>query len=209
MAKLAAMDDLLTGYARFRTQQWPHQREIFEHLADAGQRPKALVIACSDSRCDPGAVFDAGPGEIFIIRNVANLVPPYAPDGAYHGTSAALEFAVRHLEVPKIVVMGHAMCGGIGALMRGVPQSCPDFIASWISIAAVARNRVLACDDGTDPVRACEYEAVRLSLENLATFPWIAERVAQGKLELYGTLFDIRTGVLERLQADGSFVAAA
>jgi len=122
------MDDLLSGYARFRANQWPIQREIFEHLAERGQRPRAMVIACCDSRCDPGAVFDAGPGELFIIRNVANLIPPYEPDGTHHGTSAALEFGVRALEVPHIVVMGHAMCGGISALMNGVPESCPDFI---------------------------------------------------------------------------------
>jgi carbonic anhydrase len=203
------MDDLLPGYRRFRTQQWPHQREIFETLADHGQRPKALVIACSDSRCDPSAVFDAGPGELFVIRNVANLVPPYEPDKNYHGTSAALEFGVRALEVPRIVVMGHAMCGGINALMNGVPDSCPDFIAPWISIAAAAKKRVLACDDGTDPQRACEYEAVKLSLENLLTFPWIADRVRAGKLKLIGCLFDIRSGVLELLQPDGSFQPAS
>ena len=209
MARLPVMDDLLPGYTRFRAQQWPQQREIFEYLAAAGQRPRALVIACSDSRCDPAAVFDAGPGELFIVRNVANLVPPYAPDGDYHGTSAALEFAVCQLEVPQIVVMGHAMCGGINALMNGVPNSCPDFIAPWISIAAPARARVLACDDGTDPLRACEYETVRLSLENLRSFPWIAQRIAQGKLRLHGTLFDIRTGLLECLQPDGSFAPAS
>ena len=201
------MDDLLSGYARFRANQWPIQREIFEHLAERGQRPRAMVIACCDSRCDPGAVFDAGPGELFIIRNVANLIPPYEPDGTHHGTSAALEFGVRALEVPHIVVMGHAMCGGISALMNGVPESCPDFIQPWISIAETARARVLKCDDGTDPLRACEYEAVRLSVENLRSFPWIAEREVAGKLTLHGTLFDIRTGILEGLQKDGTFKA--
>jgi len=201
------MDALLSGYARFRANQWPIQRGIFEHLAERGQRPRAMVIACCDSRCDPGAVFDAGPGELFIIRNVANLIPPYEPDGTHHGTSAALEFGVRALEVPHIVVMGHAMCGGISALMNGVPESCPDFIQPWISIAETARARVLKCDDGTDPLRACEYEAVRLSVENLRSFPWIAEREAEGKLALHGTLFDIRTGILEGLQKDGSFKA--
>ncbi len=202
------MQTLLPGYARFRTQNWPEQRELFEQLAAKGQRPSALVIACSDSRCDPATVFDAGPGELFVVRNVANLVPPYEPDGNYHGTSAALEFGVCALAVPAIVVMGHAMCGGINALMNGVPDSCPDFIAPWISIAERARARVLACDDGIDLTRACEYEAVRLSLYNLLSFPWIKERVEQGKLKLHGSLFDIRTGILEILQADGSFVAA-
>jgi len=167
-----------------------------------------MVIACCDSRCDPAMVFDAGPGELFIIRNVANLIPPYSPDGTYHGTSAALEFGVCALQVRDIVVMGHAMCGGIAALMHGVPANCPDFIYPWISIAEPARDRVLKCDDGRDPVRACEYEAVRLSLENLLSFPWIADRVAEGQLALHGALFDIRTGVLEVLQEDGSFKAA-
>jgi carbonic anhydrase len=199
------MDSLLPGYARFRATQWPIQREVFEHLAERGQKPRALVIACSDSRCDPALVFDAGPGELFIVRNVANLVPPYAPDGEYHGTSAALEFGVRALEVPQIVVMGHAMCGGIAALMGGVPDTCPDFIRPWMSIADKARARVWSCDDGSDPVRACEYEAVRVSLENLRTFPWISEREAQGSLTLHGAFFDIRTGLLEQLRPDGNF----
>jgi len=202
------MDALLPGYARFRATEWPAQREVFKQLAVRGQRPRAMVIACCDSRCDPAMVFDAGPGELFIIRNVANLIPPYSPDGTYHGTSAALEFGVCALQVRDIVVMGHAMCGGIAALMHGVPANCPDFIYPWISIAEPARDRVLKCDDGRDPVRACEYEAVRLSLENLLSFPWIADRVAEGQLALHGALFDIRTGVLEVLQEDGSFKAA-
>lgn len=203
------MQTLLPGYTRFRTQNWPEQRELFEQLAAKGQRPRALVIACCDSRCDPATVFDAGPGELFVVRNVANLVPPYEPDGHYHGTSAALEFGISALQIPTLVVMGHAMCGGINALMNGVPETCPDFIRPWISIAQKARARVLlACDDGTDRTKACEYEAVRLSLENLMTFPWVRERVEQGTLQLHGSLFDIRTGILELLQPDGSFAPA-
>ena len=201
------MDALLPGYTRFRATRWPAQREIFEQLAERGQRPRAIVIACCDSRCDPAAVFDAGPGELFVIRNVANLVPPYDPDGTHHGTSAALEFGVCSLEVPRIVVMGHAMCGGITALMNGVPATCGDFLQPWISIAEAARARVLQCDDGSDPLRACEYETVKLSIENLMGFPWVASRVARGTLALHGTLFDIRTGVLETLGEDGKFAA--
>ena len=120
------MDRLLNGYRRFRRDRWPERRQQFETLADTGQRPRALVVSCADSRVDPGMIFDAGPGELFVVRNVANLVPPFAPDKAYHGTSAALEFAVRILEVPDILVMGHAMCGGVRALLEGAPAGASD-----------------------------------------------------------------------------------
>src|SRR5665213_1278838 len=113
------METLLAGYRRFRARGWPEQRRLFESLAENGQRPKALVVACVDSRVDPAMIFDAAPGELLTVRNVANLVPPYAPDAAYHGTSAALEFGVRVLEVPRILVLGHGLCGGVQALLEG------------------------------------------------------------------------------------------
>src|ERR1700748_1912398 len=106
------MDTLLSGYRRFRRGRWPERRRQFEDLAETGQRPRALVVSCADSRVDPGMIFDAGPGELFVVRNVANLVPPFSPDGAYHGTSAALEFGIRVLQIPELVVLGHANCGG-------------------------------------------------------------------------------------------------
>ncbi len=197
------MQQLLDGYRRFRAQQWPERRAIFERLA-GGQSPRAMIVACCDSRVDPTMIFNAEPGELFVLRNVANLVPPYQPDLAFHATSAALEFAVRVLEVTDLIVMGHAMCGGIGVLLRGAPLGAGDFLLPWMRIAEPAKRRVLA-RGGLDPQTECEQESVKLSLENLLTFPWVAERVAAGSLKLTGSLFDIRSGVLELLGADGRF----
>jgi carbonic anhydrase len=202
-----SLDALFAGYRQFRQTVWPERRKLFETLARDGQKPRALVICCSDSRVDPAMVFGAAPGELFIIRNVANLVPPYKPDGDYHGTSAALEFAVRVLEVPRIIVLGHAMCGGVHALLNGFPDSARDFVAPWMQIAAEARSRTLACDP-VDPQTACEQETVKLSLRNLISFPWVAERVAEGRLRLHGGSFDIRSGELLLLGDDGNFRAA-
>lgn len=154
-------------------------------------------------------VFDAGPGEIFIVRNVANLVPPFEDDTAFHGTSAAIEFAVRVLEVRNIIVMGHAMCGGIHALLHPASAEKLDFMSSWVDIAAEARDRVLACEAVEEKQQQmCEFEAIKLSMRNLMTFRWIESRVADGRLKLHGTLFDIRSGVLSRLNEQGEFVAA-
>jgi len=150
-------------------------------------------------------IFDAGPGELFVIRNVGNLVPPYTPDGAYHGTSAALEFAVRILEVPDILVMGHALCGGVRALLEGVPAEASDFIGPWIGLAAPAKARALARAGILDRQLCCEQETIRLSLENLSTFPWVASRLAAGTLRLSGAHFDIRSGELSVLGEDGAF----
>ena len=198
------MDRLIAGYHRFRQSRWPERRETYEHLAEHGQSPRALVLACSDSRVDPTMIFDAAPGELFIVRNIANLVPPYQPDARWHGTSAALEFGVRVLQVPDLIVMGHAMCGGIHALLNGVPAQAGDFLADWIQIAEPAKRRVLECAPA-DPQTACEHEAVKLSLENLLSFPWIAERVQSEKLRLHGAVYGIRSGVLSLLGEDGEF----
>lgn len=200
------MQRLIDGYRRFRTTQWPERRATFEILAKQGQSPPALVIACSDSRVDPAMIFNAGPGEMFIVRNVANLVPPSKPDGNAHATSAAIEFAVRVLEVSDVIVMGHAMCGGIHALMNGLPLEGNEFLKPWIEIAAPAKARVLA-HHHADPQTACEQEAVKLSLENLMTFSWIADRVRANRLRLTGATFDIRSGELDLLQSDGTFKA--
>jgi len=198
------MERLIDGYRRFRAKQWPERKALFEGLADRGQSPRTMVIACSDSRVDPTMIFGAEPGELFILRNVANLVPPYAPDSAFHATSAALEFAVRVLEVQDLIVMGHAMCGGIRVLLDGAPDPAGDFLVPWMRIAEPAKHRALERAP-VDPQAECERETVKLSLENLLTFPWIAERVAQEKLHLTGTVFDIRSGVLAMLQPDGGF----
>ena len=135
------MDRLLAGYRRFRTEVWPAERARYEALA-RGQRPETLVVACSDSRVDPQTVFGAAPGELFVVRNVAGLVPPYHPDAAYHGTSAALEYAVRVLGVARIVVLGHAQCGGVRAMVEGAPEEARDFVEPWMRIAEPVLRRV-------------------------------------------------------------------
>jgi len=203
------MDRLLTGYRRFRQDHWPGHRRESETLAKAGQHPRAMIISCADSRVDPGMIFDAHSGELFVLRNVANLVHPYAPDSTYHGTSAALEFAVRVLKVPDIMVMGHALCGGVRALLEGPPPEASDFVEPWVRLAAPARERALTRAGEEDPHLYCEHETIKLSLENLLTFPWIAERVADGDLRLTGTHFDIRSGVLSVMLPGGQFEPAS
>jgi carbonic anhydrase len=199
------VDILLDGYRRFRAEQWPRERERFERLSREGQRPPAMVIACSDSRVDPQMIFAAGPGELFVVRNVANLVPRYQPDSAYHGTSAAIEFAVRALAVRCIVVLGHAQCGGIGALLDGPPPGIGDFVEPWMGIAAEARARTQAIQPPAARQRACEHEAIRVSLDNLKTFPWIESASHSGQLALEGFYFDTLTGELQRLGLDDRF----
>jgi len=197
----------MSGYRNFRHTVWPERRAAYEALAEAGQAPLAMVIACSDSRLDPAMIFGAPPGGLFVVRNVANLVPPYQPDAAYHGTSAALEFGVRSLAVPDIIVMGHAMCGGVHALLHGASGPVSDFVGGWMEIAVRARDRCAMHADDAEAMRlACEHETVRVSLENLRTFPWITERVAAGKLQLHGMFYQISTGLLEVLGDDGVFV---
>ncbi|WP_137125913.1 carbonic anhydrase [Roseomonas sp. HF4] len=197
------MDELIAGYRRFRAETWPRERARFEALAAAGQRPRTMVIACSDSRVDPQMIFSAAPGELFVLRNVANLVPPYLPDALFHGTSAAVEFAVRVLGVERIVVMGHALCGGIRALLDGAPPEARDFVAGWMGIAARARAVALRCDVPEDRQEVAEHEAVRISLANLMTFPWVAEAVAAGRLALHGAHFGVATGRLVVVPAEG------
>ena len=199
------MNSLVNGYQRFRTTGWPAQKDAFEKLAQSGQSPKTLVLACVDSRVDPAMIFDTAPGEVLTVRNVANLVPPYAPDSAHHSTSAALEFGVRVLEVKHVMVLGHGSCGGVKALLEGAPQQANEFVAPWMSIAETARLRAMKQAAPEDRQHFCEHEVSRVSLENLMTFPWIAERVATGKLQLHGAWFAIHSGLLLLRQPDGSF----
>ncbi|MGB8275997.1 MAG: carbonic anhydrase [Alphaproteobacteria bacterium] len=195
------IDGLVGGYRKFRSRTFKSYQALFEKLARKGQAPKALVISCCDARVDPALITDADPGDLFIVRNVANLVPPYEPDGHYHGTSAALEFAVSALDVKHIIVLGHSGCGGVEALARSHSEEATsgEFIAQWMSIA----NR--ACEavelqawemPGFNQARAVEHEVVKVSLENLLTFPWIKDRVARGVLSLHGWYFDIESGEL-------------
>ena len=186
--------------------------ERWDELKD-GQSPKVMVIACSDSRVDPSQIFDTSPGEIFVVRNVANLVPPYEVGGGYHGVSAALEFAVTQLEVPEVLVMGHASCGGCkAALTHGFEDAKAGegkFISDWVGMLDAARERVIAKHgDGPDASREMEHEAVRVSLNNLRTFPFVAKREAQGTLKLRGAYFAIADGVLHVMDDDGVFAPA-
>jgi carbonic anhydrase len=195
------MDTLIEGYRRFRAEIWPGERARYEALANWGQSPEAMVVACSDSRVDPQTVFGAAPGELFVVRNVAALVPVYSPDPGHHGTSAALEFGVRVLKVPRLVVLGHGQCGGVKAMAFGPPPQARDFIASWVEIGKPA---VLAAGDKPEGrLERIEAEVVRLSLDNLMTFPWIAEAVGTGRLILQGFLFDVHTGVLAHVGPEG------
>jgi carbonic anhydrase len=176
------MDDLIAGYRRFRAAGWPERRQIFESLAEDGQRPRTLVVACVDSRVDPGVIFDAAPGQLLTVRNVANLVPPYAPDVAYHGTSAALEFGVCVLEVSHLVVLGHGQCGGVGALLRGAPAVASDFVANWMSIAEPARVRAMRCESVEARQQLCECEVVKVSLATRSAIQGNVMRLASDTL---------------------------
>src|SRR5271166_2379570 len=199
------MKQLIDGYRRFRTDRWPERQRLMQTLSLEGQAPLAVVIACADSRLDPAMIFGAPPGELFVVRNVANLVPPCAPDAAYHGTSAALEFGVRALQVEQIVVLGHAQCGGARALLEGTPPNLSDFVGQWLTIGEPARQRALTCPHGQDRQQACEHEIVRLSLDNLISFRWVRESVEAGRLSLRGFYFAIATGTLMMLGPDGRF----
>lgn len=198
-------DALLSGYRRFREDHWPAARAEYEALAAKGQKPHTLIVACSDSRADPALIFDAAPGQLFVVRNVANLVPPYAPDGRLHGVSAALEFGVKVLNVSRIMVLGHAHCGGVNAMMHGAPENCRDFVAPWVAQGAPVVRRVCEAFPPEQAERMAEEAIVRLSLDNLRTFPWIAEREAAGTLVLSGVHFGIADGVLSSLRGPGPF----
>ena len=204
--------DLIAGYGRFRRQDYALQRERWAELRER-QDPKVMVIACSDSRVDPAQIFDTSPGEIFAVRNVANLVPPFETGGGRHGVSAALEFAVTQLEVPEIVVLGHGSCGGVHASLTqrfdGAEPGAGGFIAHWIDLLDEARDRIVAeHGEGPEATRALELETVRVSIANLRTFPWIDERVSAGTLRLHGAYFAIADGVLHVMDDSGSFAPA-
>ena len=208
----ADFGDLLAGYRRFRETGWTQQRDRWAKLSE-GQSPKVMVIACSDSRVDPAMVFDASPGEMFVVRNVANLVPPFELDGSRHGVSAALEFAVTQLKVAEIVVMGHGSCGGVAAALTqvfaGKAPGDGGFIDHWVDMLDDARDRIVAAHGtGPEAIRALELETVRVSLANLRTFPCIPEREAAGTLRLRGAYFAIADGVLHVMDADGAFAPA-
>lgn len=196
-------DHLLEGYAAFRSGRYQTENERYRHLAETGQRPGVMIIACCDSRAAPELIFDASPGELFVVRNVANLVPPYAPDGEYHGTSAALEFGIMGLGVEHIVVMGHGRCGGIAAALKdgGTPLSPGDFIGKWISLLEkpVAECRCEEIADGAERQHRLEHLSIANSLANLRTFPCVSSLEGKGRLKLHGAWFDIALGELHVL----------
>lgn len=210
---MAYFADLIRGYHRFRETGWKAERARWAELSQ-GQSPKVMVIACSDSRVDPTLIFGASPGEMFIIRNVAALVPPFETSEGLHGVSAALEFAVTQLEVEEIVVMGHGMCGGCAAALQGAFRDAArgegGFIGDWIGLLDGVRDRVIAGhDDGQDALDAMEHEAVKVSLANLRSFPFVDSRESAGKLKLHGAWFAISEGVLHLLdETSGSFSPA-
>lgn len=189
-------DPLIVGYRRFRKTAWPAKAQLFGQLARRRQQPATAVIACSDARIDPQTIFDAEPGELFVIRNVAGLVPTYAPDGGCHGTSAALEYAVKILKVRRIVVLGHVGCDGVHAMIHGPLPQARDFLGPWMDIAEPVMWPMPEQGAGQALERAVEVAVLQLSLSNLRTFPWIRESERSGHLTLSAWQFSIATGEL-------------
>ena len=190
---------LLDGYRTFTSQRLPTEQSRYRELAERGQSPEVMVIGCCDSRVSPEVIFDAGPGELFVVRNVANLVPVYAPDGGAHGVSAALEYAVRALRIKHVVVLGHAQCGGIRAFVdKMAPLSSSDFIGKWMSMFVKPGEQVSQREHETiqEFVTRIEKAAVFRSLENLMTFPFVQTQVASGELQLHGAYFGVAEGSL-------------
>lgn len=203
----ASMDHLVAGYRAFRGGRYRDEHERYVELARSGQKPQTLVIACSDSRSDPAAIFDAKPGELFVIRNIAAIVPPLEIDGAHHGTSAAIAFAVLILNVSNILVMGHAQCSGVAAALDGTIGEDVPFLRAWIDLLTPAVERL---DHGADDAQRhvlLERDTVLLSMERLLSYPFVAERVRAGALEINGARFGIANGKLEIFdKAAASFV---
>lgn len=202
---------MIEGYRRFRETGWKRERERWSELAE-GQSPKVMVLACSDSRVEPALIFDARPGEIFVVRNVANLAPPFETTGGYHGVSAALEFAVTQLEVEELLVLGHGGCGGCAAALTGQFDDAEHgeghFIAAWVEMLGQARSAVRSrhSELGAQAFLDMEREAVKVSLANLRTFPWVIEREIAERLKLHGGHFSITEGRLYLLdEAEGEF----
>ncbi len=207
---------LREGYRSFLGERFHKERTRFEELAASGQKPRIMLIGCCDSRVPPEVIFDCSPGELFVVRNVANLVPPYAPNDDYHGTSAALEFAVMGLRIEHIVVMGHARCGGVRSYVEGEvdpytrPLSPGDFIGRWMKLIAPAVEKIGDPMQATpDYVEKLAHQSVENSLENLMTFPYVRTLVERDMLSLHGAYFDVTSGLLTlRDPASGQFIPA-
>lgn len=192
---MRTIDDMIEGYRRFRGGVYSAQAELYRQLGE-GQDPDIMLIGCADSRAEPSDIFNAAPGQMFVVRNVANLVPPYQPNGGLHGVSAALEFAVNILKVKIIVVMGHGGCGGISAsLTKNDNPLIGEFVAPWVKLLDDARARVLESQP-VNPQFALELEGIETSIQNLMTFPFVREKVDAGTLEIHGAWFAIKHGEL-------------
>ena len=203
--------ELVAGYRAFKTGRFVRESERYAQLAESGQTPDTLVVACCDSRAAPELVFNTLPGQIFVVRNVANLVPPHTPDGEYHSTSAALEYAVQVLKVKHIVIMGHGRCGGIKASLTPTaePLSPGDFIGKWMELLAPVAESFVDNEWMTETERqtALERTSIRYSLENLRTFPCVSILEKKKRLSLHGAWFDISTGELWVMNSDtGDFI---
>ncbi|MBS0272365.1 MAG: carbonic anhydrase [Proteobacteria bacterium] len=201
------IENLILGYQQFRKRYFSHPNSDFEELVLWGQNPKVLMIACSDSRVDPAIVMNCRPGDLFVIRNVANLIPPYEDDQSYHGTSAALQFGVCNLDIRHIILFGHTQCGGIQALLRRSPNVCQEksFIAKWMELAKPAYEAVIEHhfdQSFAEQTTLCGHYSLVNSLRNLETFPWIAERVKKNSLFLHAWNFDLERGILEAYDSE-------
>lgn len=211
---MKSFSELVAGYGRFRSTDWQQQRDRWATLAE-GQSPKVMVIACSDSRVDPAQIFDVDPGEIFVVRNVAAMVPPYETTPGHHGVSAAVEFAVQFLKVSEVVIMGHGMCGGCQAALtqdlHGNDPGAGGFVADWVGMLDEAREPVARelGTTGREAELAMELAAVKASLANLRSFPFVKDREDKGELVLRGAHFAISDGILRLLDEDsGEFSPA-
>lgn len=200
---------LVAGFKRFRHRYFEGENSVYRKLSQSGQSPKTLIIGCSDSRVDPAIISSASPGDLFVVRNVANLVPPFEENGGLHGVSSAIEFAVVNLKVENVVVLGHRQCGGIRALVNGVQDPSSRFIARWVSIAEEARRIVFEKFKGADAETLCahcELEAIRVSMKNLRTFPFVQQAVEERQMNLIGAYFDLEEGrLLELNEETGEF----
>ena len=197
-------ENLADRFRRFKQRHFLPNAEQYEELATYGQTPEAMIISCSDSRVDPETIFSAMPGELFVVRNVANLVPPYETGGKFHGVSSAIEFAVLNLRVKHLIVMGHSGCGGVQAALdqSAAIQTESQFISRWMSMLDDARLSVLASHQTrphAEKQRALEKEGVKTAIKNLRTFPFISQLEDKGRLALHGAYFDIATGTLSVL----------
>lgn len=201
--KAKPVDKLVDGYRKFRRTTFARERSRYERLAEKGQKPKILIIACSDSRVSPSVIFNTPPGAIFVARNIANIVPPHDPDGRPRSIGAAVEYAIKVLNVSDIVVKGHARCGGVHALVNrgeGLPET--DYLKPWVEVAAPARALLptnFASLGDNEKRRASEFAVIQNSVMNLSGYPWVRSRLEAGTLKLHGWHFDMHDGKLTRL----------